>query len=150
MYRTAAFWFGTSTITDDQFQQFKRIAVIGVAGATATVTMLISFISHAIPRERGGRLIRAIRAYFARKRKNVVRTVVKIVEKPVEKIVEVEKHIIVDRPIVVEKRVDVPGPERIVTEIIAVPTDPKTGLALDGGSAPAAPKATLHAVGGRQ
>jgi hypothetical protein len=88
--------------------------------------MLVSFISHAKPREQKGKLSRAIRAYIARKRKNVVRTVVKTVEKPVEKVVEVEKHVFVDRPTVVEKRLDVPGPERIIIKHIHVPVDMAT------------------------
>jgi hypothetical protein len=103
------------------------MAVIGVAGGTAVATMLVSFISQAIPRDRGGlKLIRAIRAYFARKRKNVVRTVFETVEKPVEKIVEIEKHVVVDRPVVVEKFVDVPGPERVIVKHVHVPVDIST------------------------
>jgi hypothetical protein len=108
-YRTAATWFGTSAkdLTSGQFETFKRYAVFGVAGAMAVITMLVSFISHAVPRERNGKLARAIRAYLARRRKNVVR--IKTVEKPVEKIVE--------------KSVGVPGPEKIVVKHIHVPVD---------------------------
>jgi hypothetical protein len=118
MYRVAATWFGTpvNKLTQPQFERFKAFAVFGLAGAVSTATMVVSFVSYATPRDRRGTLVRAIRAYFARKRKNVVRTVVNTVEKPVEKIVEVEKHVIVDRPIVVEKRVDVPGPERVIVK----------------------------------
>jgi hypothetical protein len=157
MYRVAASWFGVSAteLTDGQFERFKRLAVITVAGSAAVATMLVSFISHATPRVPGeqSKLVRALRAYLARKRKNVVRIVKETVEKPVEKIVEVEKfvdrpvekivevekHVVVDRPIVVEKtvekpvivekpvvvekRVDVPGPERIVVKHIHVPVD---------------------------
>jgi hypothetical protein len=128
MYRTAAAWFGTPVkdLTAEQFERFKRMAVIGVAGGAAVATMLVSFISHAIPRDRGGsKLIRAIRAYFARKRKNVVRTVFETIEKPVEKIVEVEKHVVVDRPIVVEKTVEKPV-EKVVVKHIHVPVDINT------------------------
>ena len=47
MYRTAAAWMGTPVkdLTAEQFERFKRIAVYGVAGAEATATMLVSFIS---------------------------------------------------------------------------------------------------------
>jgi hypothetical protein len=140
MYRVAASWFGISVtkLTDDQFEQFKRIAVITVAGSAAVATMIVSFVSQATPRDPGqkDKLIRSLRAFVARRRKNVVR--VKTVEVPGP-----------TRTVTV----DVPGPERIVTEIIAVPVDPKTGLPVDGGqtaAAAAAPKPTLHAVGGRQ
>ena len=114
MYRTAATWYGVPVkdLTDAQFDRFKRIAVAALAGAVSIATMMIAFISHAQPRNpaKHGELLRAIRAWVARRRKNVVRTVVKTVEKPVgEKIVE--------------KRVDVPGPERIVVKHIHVPVD---------------------------
>ena len=114
VYRTAATWYGVpvTELTDAQFERFKRIAVLALAGAVSVATMLIAFLSHATPRNpaQKGKLVRAIRAWIARKRKNVVRTVVKTVEVPVgEKIVE--------------KRVDVPGPERIVVKHIHVPVD---------------------------
>jgi hypothetical protein len=57
----------------------------------------------------------------------VVRTVVKTVEKPVEKVVEVVKQVPIDRPIVVEKLVNVPGPERTIVKHIHVPIDMSTG-----------------------
>jgi hypothetical protein len=149
MYRVAAVWFGSpvNSLTEAQFQRFKAFAILGVAGATAVATMLISFVSHASPRDPTQRhkLVRAIRAYIARKRKDVVRIVEKPTIKAVEKLVEVPKHIFVDRPTIVEK--PVPGPERIVTHFVGVPTDPTTGLALDGGPAPAA-RPNLHTVGG--
>ena len=56
---------------------------------------------------------------------------VRIIEKPtittVEKIVEVVKQVPVDRPIVVERKVDVPGPERIIVKHIHVPIDAASG-----------------------
>ena len=95
MYRAAAAWFGTPVrdMTAEQFEQFKRIAVYGVAGAAATATMLVSFISHAAPRERQApsKLIRAIRAYIVRKRRRV--SLVKTVEVPKEVVKTVTKHI---------------------------------------------------------
>ena len=114
MYRVAASWFGVSVtkLTDDQFEQFKRLAVITVAGSAAVATMTVRFVSHATPRVPGekGKLVRAIRAYIARKRKNVVRE--KIVEKPTGiKTVEVPKIVEV---------------ERIVTKHIHVPVDVNT------------------------
>ena len=119
MYRTAATWYGVPVkdLTDDQFERFKRIAVAALAGAVALGTMMLAFISHATPRNPAnkGKSICSIRACIARKRKNVVRIV--------EKVVEVEKHVFVDRPVVIEKRVDVPGPERIVVKHIHVPID---------------------------
>jgi hypothetical protein len=149
MYRTAATWYGVPVkdLTDEQFDRFKRIAVAALAGAVSIATMMLAFISHAQPRNpaKRGALLRSIRAWVARRRKNVVRTVVKTVEKPVEKIVEVPKHIFVDRPTIVEK--PVPGPERIVTHFVGVPTDPNTGLALDNGQ-PVASAPNLRAVGG--
>ena len=134
-------------LTDEQFDRFKRIAVAALAGAVSIATMMLAFISHAQPRNpaKRGALLRSIRAWVARRRKHVVRTVVKTVEKPVEKIVEVPKHIFVDRPTIVEK--PVPGPERIVTHFVGVPTDPNTGLALDNGQ-PVASAPNLRAVGG--
>jgi hypothetical protein len=109
MYRTAAAWFSTPVkdLTAEQFERFKRYAVFGVAGAAATATMLVSFLSQAVPRDRqGSKLIRAIRAYLARKRKDVVRTVEKIVEKPVFKTVEVPKVVEVIKT--VTKHIHVP------------------------------------------
>ena len=136
-YRTAAFWFSTPAkdLTPEQFEKFKRIAVISVAGAVATITMLVSFITHATPRERNGgsKLSRAIRAYVARRRKNVVRTVT--VEKPTIKTVEVPKVVEV---------------ERIVTKHIHVPVDINTHRVVnhDGSLGDAFP---LHVVsGGKQ
>ena len=131
MYRTAATWYGVPTkdLTDTQFDRFKRIAVAALAGAVSVATMLIASISHATPRNpvNRGKVWRAVRAYYARKRKNVVR----IIEKPtittVEKIVEVVKQVPVDRPIVVERKVDVPGPERIIVKHIHVPIDAASG-----------------------
>ena len=131
MYRTAATWYGVPVkdLTDEQFDRFKRIAVAALAGAVSIATMMLAFISHATPRNPAnkGKLVRAIRAWIARKRKNVVRTVIKTVEKPVEKIVEVAKPVFVDKPVIVEKRVDVPGPERIVVKHIHVPIDVASG-----------------------
>jgi hypothetical protein len=129
MYRVASAWFGTPAkdLTPEQFERFKRIAVVAVAASAATATMLVSFISHAIPRERRSpsKLVRAIRAYFARKRKNVVRTVEKVVEKPVEKLVEVIKHIEVPVDRIVTKTVEVPV-EKIIVKHIHVPVDINT------------------------
>jgi hypothetical protein len=148
MYRTAATWYGepVKDLTDEQFERFKRIAVAALAGAVALGTMMLAFISHATPRNpaKRGALFRSIRAWVARRRKNVVR--IKTVEKPVEKLVEVPKHIFVDRPTIVEK--PVPGPERIVTHFVGVPTDPTTGLALDNGQPVASARPNLHTVGG--
>lgn len=131
MYRTAATWYGVPTkdLTDTQFDRFKRIAVAALAGAVSVATMLIAFISHATPRNpvNRGKVWRAVRAYYARKRKNVVRIIEKPTIKTVEKIVEVVKQVPVDRPIVVERKVDVPGPERIVVKHIHVPIDAASG-----------------------
>jgi hypothetical protein len=95
MYRTAAAWFGTPVkdLTAEQFERFKRIAVYGVAGAAATATMLVSFISHAVPREQHepSKLIRGVRAYIARKRRRV--SLVKTVEVPKEIVKTITKHI---------------------------------------------------------
>lgn len=150
MYRTAATWYGVPVkdLTDEQFDRFKRIAVAALAGAISVATMMMAFISHATPRNpaKRGALVRSLRAWVARRRKNVVRTVVKTVEKPVEKIVEVPKHIFVDRPTIIEKLV--PGPERIVTHFVGVPTDPNTGLALDNSQPVTSARPNLHTVGG--
>jgi hypothetical protein len=95
MYRTAAAWFGTPVkdLTAEQFERFKRIAVYGVAGAAATATMLVSFISHAVPHEQHepSKLIRGVRAYIARKRRRV--SLVKTVEVPKEIVKTITKHI---------------------------------------------------------
>jgi hypothetical protein len=138
MYRTAATWFGVPVkdLTDAQFERFKRIAVAALAGATAVATMLLAFISHATPRlpTQKGKLIRAIRAYIARKRKNVVRE--RIVEKPTGvKTVEVPKIVEV---------------ERVITKHIHVPADVNTWRVInaDGSLGDRAP---LHVVqGGKQ
>ena len=153
MYRTAAAWFGTPVkdLTAEQFERFKRMAVYGVAASAAIATMLVSFISHAVPVDRRGRakLIQAIRAYFARRRKNVVRTVVKTVEKPVEKVVEVQKHVVVDRPVVVEKRVEVPV-ERVIIKHIHVPVDVSTNRVVNRDGS-LGEEVGLHVVqGGKQ
>jgi hypothetical protein len=128
MYRSAAAWFGTPVkeLTDAQFQRFKRIAVVTVSASAAVGTMVVAFVSHATPRDpsQKNKLVRAIRAWIARKRKQVVKTVIKTTEKRVEVPVEVEKHVFVDKPVIVEK--PVPGPERVVIKHIHVPVDINT------------------------
>ena len=150
MYRTAATWYGVPVkdLTDEQFDRFKRIAVAALAGAVSIATMMLAFISHA-PAAQPGQAWRSApldpglgrspsaRTWCARSSRRS--------KKPVEKIVEVPKHIFVDRPTIVEK--PVPGPERIVTHFVGVPTDPNTGLALDNGQ-PVASAPNLRAVGG--
>ena len=128
MYRSAAAWYGTPVkdLTDAQFQRFKRIAVVTVSASAAVGTMVVAFVSHATPRDpsQKDKLVRAIRAWVARKRKQVVKTVIRTTEKRVEVPVEVEKHVFVDKPVIVEK--PVPGPERVVIKHIHVPVDINT------------------------
>jgi hypothetical protein len=123
MYRSAAAWYGTPVkdLSDAQFQRFKRIAVVTVSASAAVGTMVVAFVSHATPRDpsQKDKLVRAIRAWVARKRKQVVKTVIKTTEKRVEVPVEVQKHVFVDKPVIVEK--PVPGPERVVIKHIHVP-----------------------------
>ena len=71
---------------------------------------MLAFISHAQPRNpaKRGALLRSIRAWgrFADARTWCARPAQGLgLEKPVEKIVEVPKHIFVDRPTIVEKPV---------------------------------------------
>jgi hypothetical protein len=64
-------------LTTDQFEQVKRIGVIGLSGAFATISMFVSVLAH--QPERGtaqeSKLSRALRAYVARKRRPLIRVV---------------------------------------------------------------------------
>jgi len=116
MHRLAASVFGVSIeeLTDDQFQRFKAWAVFGLAGSFATLSMLVSVVTHAPVHEQkhsDGKLSRALRAWIARRRKKVVHI----------QTVTVEKEVIVE----VEKIVEVPGPEKIILRW--VPYDFKSG-----------------------
>jgi hypothetical protein len=93
MHRAAAAWFGidVGNLSRQQFETFKKWAMYGLASATATVTMLAGFVSN-MPRRDGKptRVDQAIRAYFARRRKKLVRIVEKIKQAPPLKILEIK------------------------------------------------------------
>lgn len=83
-YRAVAMVFAVpvSNVTDAEFQQVKRVAVIGLAGSFSTLSMMAALVVNAAPMsDRPGRIERAIRAYFARKRRPlIVRRDVPVVE----------------------------------------------------------------------
>jgi hypothetical protein len=82
MHRAAAAWFGIDPgeLTADQFQTFKKWALNGLAGATATVTMILGFISNLSRKDdKPGKVGMAWRAYLARRRKKLVRVVEKLI-----------------------------------------------------------------------
>jgi hypothetical protein len=93
MHRAAAAWFGVDVgnLSRSQFETFKRWAMYGLAGATATVTMIAGFVSNT-PRRDGKptKVDQAIRAYFARRRKKLVRVVEKIKHAPPLKILKIK------------------------------------------------------------
>jgi hypothetical protein len=74
MHRSAAAWFGATVddLSRQQFEVFKKWAMYGLAGATATVTMLAGFIS-AAPEHDGepSKLARMARAWLAARRKKL-------------------------------------------------------------------------------
>jgi hypothetical protein len=78
MHRAAAAWFGVDVgnLSRSQFETFKKWAMYGLAGATATVTMIAGFVSN-MPRKDGkpGKVGQAWRAFLARRRKKLVRIV---------------------------------------------------------------------------
>jgi hypothetical protein len=95
-------------LSEEQFEIFKRVAIIGLSGSFATLSMFVSIVAHAEPRSnKPSKLSRAIRSYLARRRKNVVHTVEVTVAGP-ERIVEREVPV-----------------EKVVTEIVHkyVPVD---------------------------
>jgi hypothetical protein len=77
MHRLAASLFGVrvSNLTEDQFGLMKRIAVIGLAGTFATLSMLVSLVVHLEPKSdaRPSKLSRAFRAMIAARRKKLRR-----------------------------------------------------------------------------
>jgi hypothetical protein len=93
MHRAAAAWFGVDggNLSSEQFETFKKWAMYGLAAATATVTMIAGFVSN-MPRRDGKptKLDRAIRAYFARRRKKLVRIVEKVKTAPGLKVLEIK------------------------------------------------------------
>jgi hypothetical protein len=93
MHRAAAAWFGVDVgnLTSGQFEVFKKWAMYGLAGATATVTMIAGFVSN-MPRKDGkpGKVRMAWRAFLARRRKKLVRIVEKIKQAPPLKVLEIK------------------------------------------------------------
>jgi len=107
MHRLAASIFGVQVqdLTEEQFEKFKRIAILGLSASFATLSMFVSFVAYAQPRSnKPSKLARAIRAYLARRRKNVVRTVEVTVAGP-ERIVEKEVPVEVVREKTIIKHV---------------------------------------------
>lgn len=101
MHRLGATIYGVKVIdlTEDQFETVKKWAIFGLAGAFATLSMLVSIVAHTAPKDqKESKLSKAIRAYLARRRKKLV----------------------------IEKIVEVPGPQQIVHKWI--PFDAKSGL----------------------
>ena len=61
----------------------------GLAGAAATVTMIVGFLSNLQRRgDKSNKLGRALRAYLARRRKKLVRFVEKVIHAPALKVLE--------------------------------------------------------------
>jgi hypothetical protein len=74
MHRAASAWFGVSVadLTQTQYDKFARICMIAIATSISFVTMFSAFISNLPTRDgRSGRLVRAIRARLAAKRKTL-------------------------------------------------------------------------------
>ena len=112
MHRLAASVYGVKVteLTEDQFETVKKYAVFGLAGAFSILSMLVSVVAHTKPAgKEEHKLNRAIRAYFARKRKPLKIYEIKEIEvfKDGKEIVEIEKE------------VEVPGPERVIVKWIA-------------------------------
>jgi hypothetical protein len=93
MHRAASAWFGVDvgSLSRQQFETFKKWAMYGLAGATATVTMIAGFLSN-MPRKDGrpGKVGMAWRAFLARRRKKLVRIVEKIKHAPSLKVLEIK------------------------------------------------------------
>jgi hypothetical protein len=78
MHRLSATWFGVTVdqLTQAQFEAVRRVAIGGLAGSLAVLSMLVSLVAHAPAKSNEpSKLSRAIRAYIARRRKPVVRVV---------------------------------------------------------------------------
>jgi hypothetical protein len=76
VYRLAASIFGVRVqdLSEEQFESFKRVAIIGLSGSFATLSMFVSFVAHAQPQtNRPSKIKLAIRSYLARKRRPLVR-----------------------------------------------------------------------------
>ena len=108
MHRIAASWFGVrpADLGDRRFSTFRKWAVGGLSVSLAIMSALIAWLAFQKPRpENESKLARAIRAYLARRRKPIVRVVEKTVEVPgPERVVEVVR--------------EVPGPERKVLKYL--------------------------------
>jgi hypothetical protein len=82
MHRAAASWFGVSVanLTDAQYEKFARICMIAIAASVSFVTMISAFISNLPTKDgRSGKLVNAIRAQLAAKRKTLRKLVPTIV-----------------------------------------------------------------------
>lgn len=103
VYRLAASIFGVSVqdLSEEQFESFKRVAIIGLSGSFATLSMFVSAVAHAEPRsDKPSKLSRALRLYIGRRRKAVVRTVKVPIEKIVEKRVEVPVEVVREKTVI--------------------------------------------------
>jgi hypothetical protein len=82
MHRAAASWFGVSVaqLTDAQYEKFARICMIAIAASVSFVTMISAFISNLPTKDgRAGKLVNAIRARLAAKRKTLRKLVPTVV-----------------------------------------------------------------------
>ena len=80
VHRIAAAIFGVSAskLTFEQFSNFRFWAISGVSISLASMSALVGWLAFQEPAPKGeSKLSRALRAYLARKRKPIVRTVVK-------------------------------------------------------------------------
>jgi hypothetical protein len=78
MHRLSATWFGVTVdqLSQAQFEAVRRVAIGGLAGSLAVLSMLVSVVAHAPAKSNEpSKLSRAVRAYVARRRKAVVRVV---------------------------------------------------------------------------
>jgi hypothetical protein len=73
MHELAAAIYGVraSELTEAQFNWVKRFAILGLAGAFASLSAVASLVVHQEPK-RSDKLARALRAWLARRRKRLV------------------------------------------------------------------------------
>jgi hypothetical protein len=99
MHRLAASVLGVrvADLKEEQFESVKRIGVVGLAGAFATLSMFVSVVVHQTEHDGSeSKLSRAIRGYLARRRKRIVS--IREVPGP-ERVVEVEREVVREIPV---------------------------------------------------
>jgi hypothetical protein len=96
MTRIAAEIFGVelADLSDASFERFKGWVALSLGAAVASTTALLAFLAHLPPRDPTAetKLSRALRAWIARRRKRLIRTVDRLVERRVKEFVFVPMH----------------------------------------------------------